>query len=165
MVGKIFTLFIITFMVGGTLFRVLYSYCKSDIKNTKIKFFSCLGFYLITFEFTYDNKIQGFLFYEMSIGLFYPIYSVIKTNYIDNNNRGSFYGSSSVEVVLFLYFNFYFCLSINLFLYWKNLIYNDEEKIIHLKRINHFLMNFLKEKVKLMIIMIYIINDILVIMK
>ena len=79
MVEKIFTLFIITFMVGGTLFRVLYSYCKSDIKNTKIKFFSCLGFYLITFEFTYDNKIQGFIFYEITIGLFYPIYSVIKT--------------------------------------------------------------------------------------
>jgi hypothetical protein len=118
-VGKIFTLFIITFMAGGTLFRVLYSYCKSDIKNIKIKFFLVLGFYLITFGFTYDNKIQGFLFYEMSIGLFYPIYSVIKANCIDNNNRGSFYGSSSIEITLFLYFNFYFCLSINLFLYGK----------------------------------------------
>ena len=91
MVEKIFTLFIITFMAGGTFFKVLYSYCKSDIKNIKIKFFSCFRiFYLITFGFTFDNKIQGFLFYEMSIGLFYPIYSVIKTNCIDNNNREVF---------------------------------------------------------------------------
>ena len=67
-------------MEGGTFLWVLYSYCKSDIKNIKIKFFSCFKiFYLITFGFTFDNKIQGFLFYEMSIGLFYPIYSVIKT--------------------------------------------------------------------------------------
>ena len=71
MVEKIFTLFIITFMAGGTFFKVLYSYCKSDIKNIKIKFFSCFRiFYLITFGFTFDNKIQDFLFYEMSIGLF-----------------------------------------------------------------------------------------------
>ena len=141
---NIFTLFMIAFMVGGTFFRVLYAYCKSDILkiSKSIGFFLILGFYLINFGFTYDNKIHGFIFYEISIGLFYPIYSVIKANCIDDNYRGSFYilfriPSYIFNGILYLYIKTWevsqirltcFYISIFIFLFQLFYFYQPEDK-------------------------------------
>ena len=141
---NIFTLFMIAFMTGGTFFRVLYAYGKSDIlKISKaIGFFLILGFYFITFGFTYDNKIQGFIFYEITIGLFYPIYSVIKANCIDNNYRGSFYilfriPSYLFNGILYLYIKTWdvpqlrltcFYISILIFVFQLIYFYKPEDK-------------------------------------
>ena len=134
----------IAFMTGGTFFRVLYAYCKSDILkiSKSIGFFLILGFYLINFGFTYDNKIQGFLFYEMSIGLFFPIFSVIKANCIDNNYRGSFYilfriPSYIFNGILYLYIKTWevpqlrltcFYISILIFIFQLIYFYKTEDK-------------------------------------
>ena len=141
---NIFTIFMIAFMTGGTFFRVLYAYSKSDILkiSKSIGFFLILGFYLINFGFTYDNKIQGFLFYEMSIGLFFPIFSVIKANCIDNNYRGSFYilfriPSYIFNGILYLYIKTWevsqirltcFYISIFIFLFQLFYFYQPEDK-------------------------------------
>ena len=47
------------------------------------------AFLLANLKLGYNATLYAFLIYEVSIGLFYPIYSKIKSEYLPSNSRGT----------------------------------------------------------------------------
>ena len=139
---NVFVLFMISFIAGGTFFRVFYDYCNHNIlKISKaIGFFFTLGFYLITFGIIYENKLFGFLVYEAGNGLFYPIYSTIKCDCIKSKYRGTLLNLFRIPSYLFIAYLYVkiktwqvhdlrtFCFFVSLFIFLLQLIYFSENK-------------------------------------
>lgn len=89
--GRIFTLFMMAFMAGGTSFRVLYSYYNKDTMAIArvVGLLGSVGYLMIYLRKDYNNVLNGFLCFEASIGLFYPTYSKIKQELLPKEYRGT----------------------------------------------------------------------------
>lgn len=48
-----------------------------------------IAFFLANTGFSYDTTLYGFLIYEVSVGMLYPIYSKIKAEYLPASYRGT----------------------------------------------------------------------------
>jgi hypothetical protein len=63
---------------------------NDSFKVAKIMSALCsLSFLIANLKISYDVTLFAFLIYEVSIGLFYPIYSKIKCEYLPSNSRGT----------------------------------------------------------------------------
>ena len=106
----IFTILMMSLMTGGASFRSVYSYFEEKIFLTT-KFMSLLcfvGFALIFSEISYKTTLIGFILYEISVGLFFPVYSKIKAIYLPENQRGTLNNMFKVPfnlIVIYLLIN------------------------------------------------------------
>ena len=63
---------------------------NDSFKVAKIMSALCsLSFLIANLKISYDVTLYALLIYEVSIGLFYPIYSKIKCEHLPSNSRGT----------------------------------------------------------------------------
>lgn len=87
----VFTILMMSLMTGGAAFRACYNYFdKNTLKVAKlIGLLTCIGIILIYINVDYNKTLIGFIIYEISVGLFYPTYSKLKSEYLPNNKIGT----------------------------------------------------------------------------
>lgn len=84
-------LLMMSLMTGGAFFRVLYQYTgNNSFTVSKITaLFSLAGLILIFKAESYELVTIGYILYEFSVGMVYPIYSKIKSEYLPSEKRGT----------------------------------------------------------------------------
>lgn len=85
----------------------MYYACSKDALKL-VKIMTCLvvaGFVLAILKLGYTTTLTGFILYEISVGVFYPTYSTIKSEFIPSENRGTIMNIFKIPfnvVVIFL---------------------------------------------------------------
>lgn len=87
----LFMIMMMSLMAGGAIFKIAYNYFDDNsFAVAKLtSFFAILGFWFISFGGSYQTTYIGYIFYEISVGLFYPAYSKIKSEYLPAKCTGS----------------------------------------------------------------------------
>ena len=84
-------LLMLSLMCGGSFFRIAYDYLdKSSFSVSKVVSLLCiLSFSFILFGNNYNTILAGYMLFEAAIGLLYPVYSKIKSQFLPKENRGT----------------------------------------------------------------------------
>jgi hypothetical protein len=96
--NEVFTLFMMSLMAGGAFYRVIIYLTQAILIffNNNIfavvklvSFFSLLAHVLAVINKGYDITLLGFILYEAAIGMLYPTYSKLKSEYLPAEQRGT----------------------------------------------------------------------------
>lgn len=106
----VFTILMMSLMTGGSSFSFVYSFFKQRSLSCAIvvNLLAMGGFFLIYTKSTYMMTLIGFILYEISVGLFYPSFSKIKSEYLPKDKRGTLTNIFKIPfnlIVIFLLIN------------------------------------------------------------
>lgn len=88
--SNMFTSLMMAMMVGGGCFRVLFNVYKKSFNVSKIiSLIAVSSMFLIICTNSYNNIFIGYIIFEVSIGMFYPTFSKIKSEYLPEEYRGT----------------------------------------------------------------------------
>lgn len=89
--SNIFMSLMLSLMCGGAFFRVAYFYFDNNSFTVSkiVSFLNILAFNFILFGSNYNTIIIGYMLFEGGIGILYPVYSNIKSEYLPKENRGT----------------------------------------------------------------------------
>lgn len=89
--NEVFTLFMMSLMVGSSCFKAVYLYYEKN-SFAVVKIVSCLitiAFFIANLGISYQSTLYSFLIFEVAVGMLYPTYSKIKSEHLPNKNRGT----------------------------------------------------------------------------
>lgn len=89
-ISHIFMTLMISMMVGGAFFRTIYEVLKDPFQIARImSILAFVGYSIVIFIPSFEYTYLGFILFEISCGLFYPTYSIIKSEALPSNLRGT----------------------------------------------------------------------------
>jgi hypothetical protein len=89
--NDVFTLFMMSLMLGGAFFRAMFIFFNNNIFVVVklVSFFCLVSHGLVVINQGYDMTLVGFLLYEAAVGMLYPTYSKLKSEYLPSEQRGT----------------------------------------------------------------------------